>query len=49
MNILIVPPADKELNEAIEYYNDQLVLNRNPNTDMQRRIKWNYPICKMRQ
>ncbi len=24
MNILIIPPADKELNEAIEYYNDQL-------------------------
>lgn len=24
MNIILIPPADKELNEAIDYYNDQL-------------------------
>jgi len=23
MNIILLPPADKELDEAIEYYNDQ--------------------------
>jgi toxin ParE2 len=23
MNIILIPPADKELNEAIAYYNDQ--------------------------
>lgn len=24
MNIVLIPPADKELSEAIDYYNDQL-------------------------
>ena len=24
MNIILIPPADKELDEAIDYYNDQL-------------------------
>jgi len=24
MNIILIPPADKELEEAINYYNDQL-------------------------
>ena len=24
MNIILIPPADKELEEAIEYYNDQM-------------------------
>ncbi len=24
MNIIIIPPADKELEEAILYYNDQM-------------------------
>ena len=24
MNIILIPPADKELSEAIDYYNDQL-------------------------
>ena len=24
MNIILIPPADKELEEAIDYYNDQL-------------------------
>ena len=24
MNIVLIPPADKELKEAIDYYNDQL-------------------------
>ena len=24
MNVILIPPADKELEEAIDYYNDQL-------------------------
>ncbi|MFW8601594.1 type II toxin-antitoxin system RelE/ParE family toxin [Desulfobacterota bacterium M19] len=24
MNIIVIPPADKELEEAIDYYNDQM-------------------------
>lgn len=24
MNIILIPPADKELTEAIDYYNDHL-------------------------